>query len=253
MKDYYSKLFFENQMNVSLLTAEEVAPLVLQYVRTDSVVDVGCGIGTWLSVFKKHGVSDILGIDGDWVDKKMLLIPSDNFIMRDLAKPIEVGKIFDLVVSLEVAEHLHKEYAETFINSLTKLGNAVLFSAAIPNQGGKHHVNEQWPEYWATLFNKHDFVLIDTLRKKIWNNPKVGCWYAQNIFLYVKKDLLNNNPILLKEYQTTDTTMLSLVHPQLFLAEMERYQELRKNYDLIKKALLPVWWLGKLTKKLFQK
>jgi hypothetical protein len=252
MKEYYSNTFFQNQMHNSELSASEVVPHVLKLVDVKSVIDVGCGIGTWLSVFQKNGVTDIQGIDGEWVDKKMLMIPTERFLNRDLTKPIQLGKKFDLVISLEVAEHLNKEFADTFIASLTSLGPIILFSAAIPMQGGQHHVNEQWPEYWATLFEKYDYALVDCVRKKVWNNPNVGCWYAQNIFLFVKQDVLNKNEKLLKEYNN-NSLMLSIVHPRLFLEAMEKHNELRKNYNFVKKLLFPVWWLGKLVKRPFVK
>lgn len=251
MKDYYSKTFFENQIHNSLLTAREVVPLVLKLIPIKNVVDVGCGIGTWLSVFKEHGIPGILGIDGEWVDKNMLMIPFENFLTCDLTKSIEIEKRFDLVVSLEVAEHLYEEYAETFVDSLTKLGHVILFSAAIPLQGGKHHVNEQWPEYWSALFQKKGYETVDCLRKNVWDNEKVGCWYAQNMLLYVKKDILSKNEILRKEFIDTNIPMLSVVHPKMFVSAMERFNDLKKDYDLIRKILFPIWWMGKYFKKLF--
>src|ERR1039458_216669 len=40
---------------------------------------IGCGDGTWLSVFRKLAVDDILGIDGDYVTRDLLQIPQDRF------------------------------------------------------------------------------------------------------------------------------------------------------------------------------
>jgi ribosomal protein L11 methylase PrmA len=42
-------------------SAEVIVPLVLEVVKARSVIDVGCGTGEWLSVFKEHGVEDIGG------------------------------------------------------------------------------------------------------------------------------------------------------------------------------------------------
>lgn len=92
-------------------------------------------VGTWLSVFREKGVKDIVGIDGDYVDQNMLHIPEGAFIALDLTQPIKLNREFDLVVSLEVAEHLPIECAETFVETLTSLGAVILFSAAIPFQG----------------------------------------------------------------------------------------------------------------------
>ncbi len=97
------------------------------------------------------------------------------------------GKPFSIAQSLEVAEHLYAEYAENFVRTLTSLSDIILFSAAIPHQGGTHHVNEQPPAYWADIFKKYDYVCFDIVRPKVWENTKIAHWYRQNIMLYVHK------------------------------------------------------------------
>lgn len=133
-------------------SAQHVVPLVSSLIHPSSVVDVGCGSGAWLDVFRKHGASRILGLDGYNVDPAWLCIPQDCFRALDLSKPFQVAEVFDLAVCLEVAEHLPKDAAPGFIQSLARLAPGVLFSAAVPLQGGTHHVNEQWPGYWQDLF-----------------------------------------------------------------------------------------------------
>ena len=119
-----------------------VVPIVLDLIRPGSVVDVGCGLGEWLATFQEHGVSDILGIDGDYVDRDMLYIPQQDFKTIDLNRPFTLNRTFDLAVCLEVAEHLEAEHANDFVESLTRLAPIILFSAAIPLQSGTNHVNE---------------------------------------------------------------------------------------------------------------
>src|SRR5918999_372999 len=175
----YTKEFYNAQKEGSRRSAEIIIPLVLALVKPQSVIDVGCGVGTWLSVFKKLGVEDVFGIDGEHVDRSMLEIPGEQFLALDLSRPIQIDRQFDLVVSLEVAEHLPKQCAKTFVESLTKLGSVSLFSAAIPFQGGTCHVNEQWPDYWANYFRENDYEVIDCIRKRVWQNDKIEWWYSQ--------------------------------------------------------------------------
>jgi hypothetical protein len=85
---------------------------------------------------------------------------------------------------LEVAEHLPADSAPTLIDSLVSLGPVILFSAAIPFQGGTHHVNEQWPEYWARHFSPRD--IMRTVRRRFGVHD-VEWYYAQNILLYVER------------------------------------------------------------------
>jgi hypothetical protein len=213
---YDADFYAENQTG-SKRSAKEVIPVVLELVQPKSVIDVGCGVGTCLSVLSELGVPDIFGVDGNWVDKRLLHIPQALFASHDLTRPLNIGKKFDLVVSLEVAEHLPAESAEGFVDSLTSLGPVVMFSAAIPLQGGTNHVNEQWPDYWAKIFGKKGYVVVDPVRRRVWQNDKVDCWYAQNILFFVDKSKLEDYPQLKKAYAFTEPSQLSIVHPTLYL------------------------------------
>ena len=221
-------------------SAKEIIPLVLELIQPKRVIDVGCGVGGLLSVFKECGVEDIQGIDGDWVDKKMLQIPEDRFLSFDLKEPFQMDRQFDLVVSLEVAEHLPSDCAETFVDDLVRLGPVILFSAAIPFQEGTYHVNEQWPDYWVKRFQKKGYVVIDCLRKKIWQNDNVEWWYAQNILMFVRRDYLESNPLLKKEFENTNTSMLSIVHPKCYLASIASSDPRRMPLKKVLSALLIV-------------
>jgi SAM-dependent methyltransferase len=220
MKNYTRK-FYESQRERSRISAREIVPLVIEQLQPKSVVDIGCGSGAWLSVFREHGVNDIFGMDGSWVDQDMLFIPAELFTKVDLKEPIRTERQFDLVLSLEVAEHIPAEFAGAFVDSLTRMGSAILFSAAIPGQGGTHHVNEQWPDYWVRLFEKRGFTVIDSIRKKVWQNDKVEWWYAQNLLLFVHADQVNRYPQLRHELDNTDIEQLSIVHPKQFLASKD--------------------------------
>ena len=142
----YTEEFYEIVREGAKESAKEIIPIIFEFIQPKSVIDVGCGVGTWLSVFQAHGVEDVWGIDGDYIDKNVLEIPEEKFLTFDLKNPFKLSRQFDLVVSLEVGEHLPQECAETFVESLTQLAPVILFSAAIPFQGGTDHVNEQWQD-----------------------------------------------------------------------------------------------------------
>jgi SAM-dependent methyltransferase len=196
-------------------SAQAIVPLVIDLVQPRSVIDVGCGTATWLSVLHRHGVEDVLGVDGSYVDPAQLLIPAQDFIAHDLSDPIQLARRFDLALSLEVAEHLPAASAPTLVKSLVDLAPVVLFSAAIPGQGGIHHVNERWPDYWAALFAEHGFIPVDAVRPRIWTNLAVEPWYAQNMLLFVSRDALSRFPALKAEAERNDR-ILTLVHPRIF-------------------------------------
>jgi len=202
-------------------STQVVVPLVMNLVHPTSVVDVGCGLGTWLSAFVEAGVERILGIDGVDIVQEELAIPSERFVATDLAFPYTVGEKFDLVVSLEVAEHISPDAAETFIDTLTNLGPVVMFSAAIPHQGGHHHVNEQWPSYWAELFRLRGYQAVDCIRPIIWGDNRVQYWYRQNIILFCKESEPPLTQRLDPHWMHATDSPLSLVHPELYLARTQ--------------------------------
>ncbi|MEM4268052.1 MAG: methyltransferase domain-containing protein [Candidatus Woesearchaeota archaeon] len=227
MNKKYKKDSFGDRAE-SLKSAKVIVPILLEIYKPRSVVDVGCGTGEFLSVFRERGIKNVLGIDGPWINEEKLRIPKDCFMPRDLEKPIKISERFDLAVSLEVAEHLSQDSACEFVKTLTDLAPVILFSAAVPFQGGLHHVNEQWPEYWVKLFAQRGYVPIDSIRKKIWNNEEVCFWYSQNILLFVKKEYLQKNKKLKKEFEQTGSSVLALVHPKLYLVKAEKLNSISK-------------------------
>jgi SAM-dependent methyltransferase len=190
--------------------ADEVVPFVLELLNPKSIVDVGCGIGTWLKVFEDNGVSDILGIDGYYVDKSLLKIDLSKFVDFDLEQPYNSGKKFDLAISLEVAEHLSIDSADIFVKTITNLSDTVIFSAAIPYQGGQNHINEQKPKYWVEKFEKEGYQLFDVLRPIFWDNQSVDSWYRQNMLLFSKNVYLKEKLDSLESFAGKH-----LVHPDL--------------------------------------
>jgi SAM-dependent methyltransferase len=213
----YDAEFYQRRGPGSSRSAEVIIGRLSSLISFRSVIDVGCGVGTWLRAVQIHGVSDILGIDGDYVDRAALEIPGDRFLARDLRMPIKLDRQFDLAISLEVAEHLPPECACDFVASLAGLAPLILFSAAIPFQGGTHHVNEQWPHYWATLFKDQGYLSVDCIRRHVWDDPSVDWWYSQNVFVYASKDGFSKNSVLGEIQHQSTLSDLSLVHPRTYL------------------------------------
>jgi len=199
----YDSAFFENLDDGSRGSAAVVVPLVNELVRPQSVLDVGCGSGGWLAEWTNQGVTDLLGVDGDYVDRATMHIDPSLFQPADLRSPFSLNRTFDLVESLEVAEHLEESWAEGFVDSLVRHADTVLFSAAIPCQGGTHHVNERWPSYWAEKFARRGLWPVDVIRPTIWTDKRVKRWYRQNILLFSSRS----------EFERRDTC-LDRVHPE---------------------------------------
>lgn len=212
----YNDNFYVDLHNRTLYPARVILDKLLNVIPdVRSAVDVGCAVGSWLSVLRDRGVEDIQGIDGDWVNKDFLEIPAECFKSLDLTKPFQLNKKYDLAMSLEVAEHLPETSAKGFVGSLTSLSDFVLFSAAIPYQGGTNHVNEQWLEYWNGLFREQGYQGVDIIRRLIWDDVRIPFWYKQNLVIFVRKEHLDTLKI---NMELGLYRPISLVHPEQYIS-----------------------------------
>ena len=182
---YDDIFYFENRAG-SVMSARAILSTLLPHLECRSMVDFGCGTGTWLWVAHSFGVESIRGLDGDYVPPRQLMIPQDCFCAVDLEEPVVLEKKYDLAISMEVAEHLHKESADTFVESLCNAADTILFSAAHPGQGGDGHINEQPMTYWTSKFGKHGFLPVE-IRQLFEGNEDIESWYRENIVLYVRE------------------------------------------------------------------
>jgi SAM-dependent methyltransferase len=201
------QIYIHDEIVHNINSPKIIVPQIMKLLHPKSVLDVGCGIGTWLKAFKDCGVIDVIGIDGDYVDRTLLnkYISNDEFLGFDLTKSFNLGRKFDLAISLEVIEHLPKSAALIFIDSLCRHSDTILFSGAIPNQGGQNHLNEQWQSYWSKIFELRGYNVYDPIRNLIWNDSNIEPWYKQNILIYSKVRLNLSKPLF-----------LDVIHPDYF-------------------------------------
>ena len=137
--------------------------------------------------YHQQGIPDCLGVDGNYVKASALLIPPATFIAHDISQPFDLGRRFDLVQCLEVGEHVEPLASRTLVANLVRHSDCVLFSAAIPGQGGENHINEQPYEFWRGLFAEHEYAPYDLLRPLLRRATEVEVWYRHNTLLYVAK------------------------------------------------------------------
>lgn len=242
--ELYREQFFSSHAGGSYASANAVLPLVFELLSRDtpirSVIDIGCGTGTWLRAARELGAKDLLGIDGDFVPRDQLEIDADSFLARDLRQGIDVGSLprdsFDLAVSLEVAEHLPEEAGLSLVRALGALAPIVLFSAAIPMQGGTGHINERWQQDWADRFADHGYRAIDAIRPAVWGDERIAWWYRQNTLIYASEEAIASSIALQGARERTRDDMLSVVHP--ILLEKRNRKPLR---PMSKVAVMRAW------------
>jgi hypothetical protein len=225
----------------SLESAKVVVPLLLEYVTAASVLDCGCKHGEWLSVFQQHGTKEVQGFDRGQYERYLIINRSD-FRVVDLSRPFSIDRQYDMSMCIEVAEHLPPGAAAPLVRALTAAAPVVVFSAALPGQGGHGHLNEQPHAYWDGLFAGRAFIKIDCVRPRVWQDPRVAWWYRQNMFIYANAEALTRSPALRAEAERERASDLRLVHEGVLHQQAPVREALRRPFARIGLARARAWY-----------
>jgi SAM-dependent methyltransferase len=225
------KIDFDHSRNIHTQEGPRAAlPVILEIIRAKSILDVGCGVGIWLKTAQECGVTDVFGVDGVDVAPERLQISASLFRQQDFACPWSLGRRFEAVFCLEVAEHLTQKSAGVLIDALVAHSDNVIFGAAIPGQPGQNHINCQWPDYWQKLFNERGYACSDELRWRIWDDERIEPWYRQNIFV------ARHDP----EQAGKEPRIPAAVHPGIYQLMVEA--QFSDNMQFVAQGRMPWSW-----------
>lgn len=238
----YDKEFFDFVDRSSYLSAKNFIPQIYDELKPKSVLDIGCGRGIWLKVWKDHGVDNVIGIDGEYVDTNAIHVDQSSFFAKDLKLPFDLNTTFDLVECLEVAEHLPMSISDLLVENLIRHGDVILFSAAQKGQGGENHINEQDVDYWMKKFSAKGYHAFDYPRLQVQGIEEIEPWYRYNTVLYandrgierlpenIRKTLIYKDNS--KEYMSTSWKIrcFALSHiPQFFVHQLAKAKHIFLN------------------------
>lgn len=218
----YTPAFYSGQSDLSFDAGAAMLPPVIELVQPKSMIDIGCGVGTWLAAAEQLGVARLVGVEGPWVSRDRLRSARIELVTHDLEQPLPIRERFDLAMSVEVAEHLRQSRAASLVAELCGLAPVVLFGAAIPGQGGVNHINEEWQSVWAARFAKHGYRAVDLLRPRYWTRAEIPVHYRQNTLLFVSEQQVANlesrhgGPL-------PSPVLLDVVHPEVLNAQVSAY------------------------------
>jgi SAM-dependent methyltransferase len=209
-RDEHRELLLQNRYAAAI-----VFNILDRLVAIDSVLDLGCGIGVWMEAARVKPGRVVLGLDLEEFAPEDLVTPSETIVNIAIDRQIDLQRHFDLAICLETAEHIEVRSAPDLVSNCVRHSDIILFSAAIPGQGGLHHVNEQPPEYWQDLFGQAGYEVVDIIRPLIWHDARIPVWYRQNMLLFVNRNS-NTTLGLLRAEARKGSVPLHRPHPDLF-------------------------------------
>lgn len=219
----YDTKFFDRRSKEGEI-ADTILQVVLPLTRPSSIVDLGTAVGTWLQSAKRAGISTVVGVDGPWVPDDQKLIGAEEFVSADLEAALpDLGR-YDLAICTEVLEHLTVPAAERAVEWLCKRAPVILFSAAIPDQGGDAHINEQWQSHWLNLFAMNGYQTYDVVRPRIWENTSIPFWYRQNLFLMAPEHVGSK-----EGWALANKAFMNFVHPDSLGEKARRIEFLERK------------------------
>jgi hypothetical protein len=117
-------------------------------------VDIGCGNGAYTMAIRAAGINCI-GFDGSPLTYELT---NGLCKVADFSFSVDIGK-YDIVLCLEVGEHIPKEYEQTFINNLCRASKRIIIlSWAIEGQPGTGHVNTRNNDYIIDQMRMRGFM-----------------------------------------------------------------------------------------------
>jgi hypothetical protein len=170
----------------SLRCARMVLGHLWQYLQPRSVIELGCGRGTWLKACHELGSTSVLGYDGAWNSGHLMIDSAIEFHRVDLNAPLELPPNIDMALSMQVMGQLDSAAAACFVERLSSASNVVLFNAADSAQTGERFPHGQCQSRWATLFACHGYQRFDLFRSRFWCIGDACNWYRNNTILYAR-------------------------------------------------------------------
>jgi len=242
-EDYFVEGIFETDY-------ASIANLISKTYQPKTIVEFGCGPGHLTRELDKININ-VTAIDGfsspEFKNTQKITFTKVDLNDQKALEQFLGNKKFDLAICTEVGEHLNPASSEHLIKYLTQSAPVVIFSAAVPGQGGHGHINCQPREFWHDLFTSNGFRLIDSFRQKLRDNEKLAMWYKLNMLDYVSKDYkLTENEDVIRNLLSSESYASSM----FYITNTEN----AKNLAYLKYPVVKQYFqLRNFIKKLFKK
>lgn len=152
--------------------------------KSEKLYDFGCGMGTYLNDLYNNGYDNIVGVEA---------IPPKNdypfrIVSQNLTEDFLLGAKGN-VISLEVGEHIPKEYQDIYLDNITNhCSRYLIISWALRGQGGYGHFNELNNDEVIPEIGKRGFVYLNDESLDARSNIEDSFWYFRNSIMVFKKN-----------------------------------------------------------------
>ena len=159
---YRNSFYHDGGFSKTEHSADVIAQWAADQLMPASLLDLGCGAGHYLRAFEQLGINGF-GLEAS-PEGVALAGPKVTALSFDLRRPVYFNRQFDLVICVEVAEHIPLKSSRNLVASIARnAGRYVLFTAAPPGTPGLDHINCQSPAFWHALFGESGFRVSDDL------------------------------------------------------------------------------------------
>jgi SAM-dependent methyltransferase len=198
-KGYWLTKDVTNTHDCDMPLCDEIIRL---FGKVKSVIDIGCGNGGYTKRFLENKIN-CTGYDGSPLTPE---ITNGLCKVQDFSEPVDLG-VFDLVLSLEVGEHIPVNYEQIFIDNLVKAAKKyIILSWGVEGQGGIGHVNCRNNDYVISQLSKRGFE-FDKKASGSLRNKSTFPWFKNTVMVFGRKEV---KPIL-DVFKGYESSLVSVV------------------------------------------
>lgn len=175
----YSEKYYRKHKEIDEKWATPLARLFIRTLGIRSMLDLGCGVGSYLRGALEENLSNVVGVEmnADLARPFMGAVVSTVAIQGDITKPLDLHGQFDCVLSVETGEHLQPEGTAGFIDNLKSCSSRlIVLTAAPPGQRGTQHINLRPRSEWIAMITEdrqfaYQSAVVEQTIKTIYSSP----------------------------------------------------------------------------------
>jgi hypothetical protein len=184
----YSAAFHKAIESDELPQAVRLANYIQTYIKPYVFYDFGCSTGLYLREVKKR-LPMIESKGFEFSEEAIATALCPDIIKTDLTVPLFFGKKSNtLGLCLEVLEHIDDSFWREVLTNLTNHCDILIFSAALPGQGGTGHINCRPRIDWIRRFHELGWVVDADATQHLVGYMKQGLhmgWFVANALVFI--------------------------------------------------------------------